>query len=283
MFGSIQVQSAEPRFIIKMSTYHWRNFHCGDETIFRLSYLYNGISSTDKTTSLYWIYSFNFIPGNSRDGDWLWCPIFPMMTSTNGNIFRVTGPLCREFTGHRWIPLTVKASGAELWCFLWFAPWINGWESNREARYLRRHRAHYDVIVMPISTVKINLKLHSFSEPSPSQILWTSHYWTSAASPRAEVPSRPYTHFVMSLPLGLFHLLDVSPLRTLFRQMALQARERGRQRKSPIGLDWICLKTTHVLQDILAVLHKWMSQNCFHSLNNYSSPIILSSLGASWS
>ena len=49
------------------------------------------------------------------------------------------------------------------------------------------------------------------------------------------------------------------------------------------GLDWICLTTTHVLQDILAVLHKWMSQNCFYYLNNYSSPIILSILGASWS
>ena len=33
-----------------------------------------------------------------------------MMTS-NGNIFRVTGPLCGEFTGHRWIPDT-KASDA---------------------------------------------------------------------------------------------------------------------------------------------------------------------------
>ena len=27
-----------------------------------------------------------------------------MMTSSNGNIFRVTGPLCGEFTGNRWIP-----------------------------------------------------------------------------------------------------------------------------------------------------------------------------------
>ena len=44
-----------------------------------------------------------------------------MMTSSNGNIFRVTGPLCKEFTGHRWIPLT-KASDAELWCFLWYSP-----------------------------------------------------------------------------------------------------------------------------------------------------------------
>ena len=40
-----------------------------------------------------------------------------MVTSSNGNIFRVTGPLCWKFTGPRWIPLT-KASDAELWCFL---------------------------------------------------------------------------------------------------------------------------------------------------------------------
>ena len=35
-------------------------------------------------------------------------------------IFRVTSPLCGEFTGHRWIPLK-KPSDAELWCFLCFA------------------------------------------------------------------------------------------------------------------------------------------------------------------
>ena len=60
--------------------------------------------------------------------DWLtWSfnyrDMFPTytMTSSIGNIFCVTGPLCGEFNGHRWIPLT-KASGAELWCFLWFSP-----------------------------------------------------------------------------------------------------------------------------------------------------------------
>ena len=42
---------------------------------------------------------------------------FVMMTSSNGNIFRVTGHLC----GDRWIPLT-KPSDAQLWCFLWSAP-----------------------------------------------------------------------------------------------------------------------------------------------------------------
>ena len=70
-----------------------------------------------------------------------------MMTSSNGNIFHITGLLCGEFTGHRWIPLT-KASDTELWCCLWSAPWINNWVNNRKAGDLRRHRAHYDVIVM---------------------------------------------------------------------------------------------------------------------------------------
>ena len=44
-----------------------------------------------------------------------------MMTSSNGNIFRVTGPLWGESTGDRWIPLT-KASNAELWCLRWSVP-----------------------------------------------------------------------------------------------------------------------------------------------------------------
>ena len=53
-----------------------------------------------------------------------WCHIrvkASIMTSSNGNIFRDTGPLCGEITGHRWIPLT-KASDAELWCFIWSVP-----------------------------------------------------------------------------------------------------------------------------------------------------------------
>ena len=36
-----------------------------------------------------------------------------MKTSSNGNIVRVTGHLCGEFTGHRWIPRT-KASDMDL-------------------------------------------------------------------------------------------------------------------------------------------------------------------------
>ena len=40
-----------------------------------------------------------------------------MMTSSNIDIYRVTGHLCEEFTGPR-----KKASDAELWCFLWSVP-----------------------------------------------------------------------------------------------------------------------------------------------------------------
>ena len=43
-----------------------------------------------------------------------------MMMSSNGNSFRVTGPLWGEFTSHLRIPLK-KARDAELWCFLWTA------------------------------------------------------------------------------------------------------------------------------------------------------------------
>ena len=65
-----------------------------------------------------------------------------MITSSNGNIFRVSGPVWGESSGHRWIPLT-KASEAELWYFL-----RSAFEQNRDAGDLRRHCVHYDVTVM---------------------------------------------------------------------------------------------------------------------------------------
>ena len=78
-----------------------------------------------------------------------------MMMPSNGNIFRVTGYLCGEFTGHRWLTRT-KACGAELWWFLWSAPakkrlskqsW--GWWFATPSRSLMRHgNAHcLDLIV----------------------------------------------------------------------------------------------------------------------------------------
>ena len=53
-----------------------------------------------------------------------------MMTTSNGNIFRVTGHLCGEFTGRRWIP-PHKGQWRGAWmCSLIFA-WTNGWINNQ--------------------------------------------------------------------------------------------------------------------------------------------------------
>ena len=91
--------------------YQYRKSHCGDKTILRPSYLNNGISYTNKTTSLY--------RALATSCAFLWMSDhLTMMTSSNGNIFRVIGHLCGEFTGLRWIPCT-KANGAEPWYFLW--------------------------------------------------------------------------------------------------------------------------------------------------------------------
>ena len=90
------------------------------------------------------IFKFSMIPRHC-DGAYIWN--LTMMTSSNRNIFRVTGPLCGEFTGPRWIPHT-KASDAELWCFSLVYARINGWVNNGETGDLGRHRTHYDAIVM---------------------------------------------------------------------------------------------------------------------------------------
>ena len=61
------------------------------------------------------------------------------MTSSNGNIFRVTCHLCGEFTGHQW-------RGALMFYLIY--TWINGWVNNREAGDLRRYRGYYGASVM---------------------------------------------------------------------------------------------------------------------------------------
>ena len=70
--------------------------------------------------------------------------------------FRVSGPLCGEFTGQQWIPLAAKASDAELWCFF-ICAWTNGWANYRDAGDLMRHCAHHGVTVM--TGLSLNLSL----------------------------------------------------------------------------------------------------------------------------
>ena len=67
-----------------------------------------------------------------------------MMTSWNGNIFRVTVPLC----GNSPVNSPHKGQWHRALMFSLICAWINAWVNNREAGVLRRHRVHYDVIVM---------------------------------------------------------------------------------------------------------------------------------------
>ena len=76
-----------------------------------------------------------------------------MAMSSNGTIFRVTGSLWGESTGHQWIPLT-KASDMELWCFLWSTPeqtveqtikMLVIWDA---IALIQKFKIHYDVTVM---------------------------------------------------------------------------------------------------------------------------------------
>ena len=69
-----------------------------------------------------------------------------MVTSSNGNIFRVTGNLCGEFTGDRWIPTQRPVTRS--FDVFFICAQMTGWVNYLEAGYLRRHRAHYDATIM---------------------------------------------------------------------------------------------------------------------------------------
>ena len=139
------------------------------------------------------------------------------MTSSNGNIFRVTGHLCREFTGHRWIPRT-KASDAELGCRLWSAPeWrlskqSRGWWFETPSRPLWRHDnartnyVHIDFLV--IDNTQIYVKSLSNLQPNVSATVRlfggdSSHtpffYWQSFQGNTLH-------------PLAIIHMEDINVL-----------------------------------------------------------------------
>ena len=69
-----------------------------------------------------------------------------MMTSSNGNIFRVTGPLCGKFTGPGEFPTQRPVTRS--FDVFFICVWIKSWVNNREAGDLRRHRGHYGINVM---------------------------------------------------------------------------------------------------------------------------------------
>ena len=68
-----------------------------------------------------------------------------IMTSSNGNLFRDTGPLC----GGRWpvdSPHKGQWRGALMFSLIWAC--TNGWVNNQDASDLRRHLALYDKFII---------------------------------------------------------------------------------------------------------------------------------------
>ena len=64
--------------------------------------------------------------------------------------------------------------------------WINGWVNNREAGYLRRHRAHYDVIVMCHMTSGHNTDFKVYPNiryTAPLCCLWVPISWINNHMP----------------------------------------------------------------------------------------------------
>ena len=79
---------------------------------------------------------------NSARWSW-WIPANPMVSSSNGNIFRdivQNSPVTGEF------PSQGQWRGGLMFSLI-YAGSI-GWVNNRDARGLKGHRAHYDVTVM---------------------------------------------------------------------------------------------------------------------------------------
>ena len=72
-------------------------------------------------------------------------PSYNMMTSSNGNIFRVTGHLDGAFTGLRWIPRRPVTQSF----YVFFDLHPNKWLSKQLwGRWFKTHSPHYDVTVM---------------------------------------------------------------------------------------------------------------------------------------
>ena len=122
-----------------------------------------------------------------------------MMTSSNENIFRVTGPLCEEFT----VPMNSLHKGQ--WCgalmFSLICAWINDWVNSRDAGDFRRHCAHYDVNVMPPEWTKTS---GTVSNGMTSPCTLTN--WTSASLWHRIMASR----IILMLPPKLITSLAVT-------------------------------------------------------------------------
>ena len=107
-FLTFLVVKPGPWFNIRMTSYQYRKFQCGDKTTLRPSYLHNGISYAGKMTSLYWIGAQD-IPEELGQHN-IWCSSAPRFTSVSVHYSDVImSAMVSEITGVSIVCSTVCA------------------------------------------------------------------------------------------------------------------------------------------------------------------------------
>ena len=96
------------------------------------------------------------------------------------HFFCIAGPLCREFTGHQWIPCT-KANDTVGWALMFslICARTNNWVNNRDIGDLRYCHVHYDLTVM-LNWIFFSEKIHQTSvkyNSNEKYILSRNHVW----------------------------------------------------------------------------------------------------------
>ena len=157
-------------------------------------------------------------------------------------------------------------------CFLWSAPWINGWVKNREAGHLRRHRTHYDVIVMEMnnisfSSMKISLKSvpggPNNNIPALYQIMACRHYHLNQwwlVYRRIYASPHTHTHILYTLPnMNSYWMLicdvDINTLHSPISRGVFSPKNSQNTLHSsprPWGRDMGCFPWAHGLDKYLA-------------------------------
>ena len=99
------------------------------------------------------------------------------MTSSNGNIFRVIGPLWGKFT-NQFVDSPHKGQWRGALMFSLTYDWTNNWANNQDAGDLRRHRTHYYVTVMWFTSVSSMVATVSIVELRDS--IWFLTWWNKS-------------------------------------------------------------------------------------------------------
>ena len=131
----------------------------------------------DGTPSIRWTYKRKDHPISHPH----WWVMSLMISSSNGNIFRVTGHLCREFTGPGEFQHKGQWRGALMFSLI--CVWINSWVNNCEASDLKSYIARYDITVMFWEYMMTSWCRNVFHISGP---LWgksTDHWWISDEGP----------------------------------------------------------------------------------------------------